>query len=250
MSDKPAKEYRDATPEAEFDRHADGYSEAIDQELNSYGADHEFFTRHKARLIERLLATRGLDSAQMDLLDVGCGVGKIHAHLGPRFRSVFGVDISATSIAEASASFPEHSYAVYDGDRLPVADASADLCIAICVFHHVPPLQWESLAVEMLRALRPDGFALVIEHNPYNPVTRRIVNSCPMDKNAILLTRRQTAQLFEPHATDVISRSILSVPPLNGFCMSVDSLFGCLPLGAQYYCLAKAPTSTKPNAHG
>jgi len=225
-----------------FDEHASHYSSTIDQSLAAYGANHDFFTRHKTRLIERLLAHRRRDPRKMDLVDVGCGIGKIHELIGPMFGSVTGIDVSTESIAKARTDFPDYTYFDYDDSRLPVADASADLALAICVFHHVPPEEWQQLASEMLRILRPGGLALVIEHNPWNPVTRRIVNNCPIDRDAVLLTRKTTAKLFHSAgASRVVSRSVISVPPLNNTLMSFDAVFGVLPFGAQYYCMADKP---------
>lgn len=222
-----------------FDGVAGRYSETIDASLGRFGASHDFFTRHKARLIARLLAARGRSPAEMDLLDVGCGIGQIHELIGPSFRSVTGVDVSSASIDQAQARFPAYRYLAYGGDRLPFDDAGFDMAMAICVFHHVPPAQWQALAADMLRVLRPGGLALVIEHNPWNPVTRRIVNSCPIDRDAVLLTRGQTVELFrKAGATQVIARSVLSIPPKTEALMTVDGWFGRLPFGAQYWCLA------------
>ena len=222
-----------------FDGVADRYSETIDESLGRFGASHDFFTRHKARLIARLLAAQGRDPAAMDLLDVGCGIGQIHDLIGPTFRSVTGVDVSSASIEQAQARFPEYRYLAYDGDRLPFADAGFDMAMAICVFHHVPPAQWQALAADMLRVLRPGGLVLVIEHNPWNPVTRRIVNTCPIDRDAVLLTRGTTVDLFrKAGAARVTARSVLSIPPRGEALMTLDGWFGLLPLGAQYWCLA------------
>lgn len=222
-----------------FDRHVEHYSATIDQSLGRFGTSHDFFTCHKAQLIAQLLAGRGLDPARMDLLDVGCGIGNIHDLIGPGFRSLTGVDVSAASIDEAARRFPANRYLAYDGETLPAADASFDMTMAICVFHHVPPGLWSRLAAEMLRVLRPGGLALVIEHNPWNPVTRRIVNTCPIDKDAVLLTRASTAALFrDAGAVRVQTRCILSVPPRNGALMALDGWLGVLPFGAQYWCAA------------
>jgi ubiquinone/menaquinone biosynthesis C-methylase UbiE len=222
-----------------FDGVADRYSETIDESLGRFGASHDFFTRHKARLIARLLAGQGRDPAAMDLLDVGCGIGQIHDLIGPTFRSVTGVDVSSASIEQAQARYPDYRYLAHDGGRLPFPDAAFDMTMAICVFHHVPPAQWQALAADMLRVLRPGGLALVIEHNPWNPVTRRIVNTCPIDRDAVLLTRGTTVDLFrKAGAARVTARSVLSVPPRGEALMTLDGWFGRLPLGAQYWCLA------------
>ena len=223
-----------------FDQHANNYSSRINQSLSTFGVQHDFFTRHKARLIDWLLAREGRDARQMDLLDVGCGIANIHELIGDRFRSVVGVDTSAESIKTAKERFPQHSYSVYDGLRLPMDDASVDMTMAIAVFHHVPPDQWDNLAREMLRVLRPGGLALIIEHNPWNPVTQRIVRTCPIDDDAVLLSRPKTVALFErAGAAQVEAKSILSIPPKTDFLMRLDNLLGRLPLGAQYWCIAR-----------
>lgn len=222
-----------------FDGVADRYSETIDESLGRFGVSHDFFTRHKARLIAQLLAGRKRDPARMDLLDVGCGIGQIHDLIGSGFRSVTGVDVSSASIEQAQARFPDFRYLAYDGERLPFPDAAFDMTMAICVFHHVPSAQWQALASEMLRTLRPGGLALVIEHNPWNPVTRRIVNTCPIDRDAVLLTRGTMVDLFQTSGeAEVMARSVLTIPPKTDLLMMIDGWFGRLPLGAQYWCLA------------
>jgi ubiquinone/menaquinone biosynthesis C-methylase UbiE len=229
-----------------FDEHAGRYSETIDQTLGRFGTSHDFFTKHKMKLIERLLASRGRVQAEIDFLDVGCGIANIHALIGSRFRSVMGVDVSTASIRAAAQRFPENSYKSYDGETLPLPDHSVDMTMAICVFHHVPPKLWQRLASEMLRVLRPGGLALVVEHNPYNPVTRRIVNSCPIDRGAVLLPKSATVDLFRrAGAATVEARSILSVPPRTAALMWLDDILGVLPFGAQYWCLASLPHEQK-----
>lgn len=112
--------------------------------------------------------------------------------------------------------------------------------MAICVFHHVPPKGWVELALEMMRVLRPDGLSLVIEHNPYNPVTRRIVNTCELDRDAILISPSNIRKLFcAAGGKDVLIRSTLSVPPKTALLRRIDRALGRMPFGAQYYLLAK-----------
>ena len=228
-----------------FDKHADNYSEDIDDVLGNYGASHDFFTAHKAWLIEHLLEAEGRAPGDVALLDVGCGVGKIHGLLKGQYRSLTGVDVSTASIEVARETHPEVSYETYDGLTLPFPDGSFDLSMAICVFHHVPPEQWVDLAREMVRVVRPGGICLVIEHNPFNPVTWRIVNTCPLDKDAILLRASRTKEIFRSAGSeDVFSRAVMSVPPVNGFLKRVDHLLGVLPFGAQYYTLARKAQTT------
>lgn len=223
-----------------FDAHAINYSQEIDKTLQGYGMQHDTFTAHKAWLINRIMCAEGRDERQMDLLDVGCGVGKIHAHLKDRFRSITGADVSAASLVVARETFPDIGYHHYDGEHLPFPDNSFDFTTAIGVFHHVPPALWQNAAKEMLRILRAGGLALVIEHNPYNPVTRRIVRTCPLDEGVVLLQPSQLRRLFAGAGGErITTRSILTMPPLRPWIMSLDMSFGRLPLGAQYFMLAQ-----------
>ena len=222
-----------------FDIHADKYSEEIDKTLNKYGADHDFFTTHKAGLLLDILAAHSKDPADMTLMDVGCGVGKIHAHLKQSFKSILGIDLSEPSIDVARGLHPEVHYECYSGDVLPAADNSVDMTLAICVFHHVPVQKWKAFSAEMMRVLRPGGLAVVIEHNPFNPLTRHIVNTCPLDADAVLLQPRELRGLFQGvGAETVTSRTVLSVPPKASFLKKIDNYLGVLPFGAQYYTLA------------
>jgi len=229
-----------------FDIHADAYSDGIDESLSKFGTEHDFFTVHKSRLIPQVLAGMGKTPAEMSLMDVGCGVGVIHPYLQGTFASITGVDLSEPSIKVAQVQNPAVAYLAYDGDTLPAADNSVDMTLAICVMHHVPVAEWPAFSREMMRVLRPGGVAMVIEHNPYNPVTMRIVNTCPLDVDAVLLPARKTRALFSgAGAVDVKTRTVLSVPPKNAALQKLDTWLGHLPFGAQYYMTArKAETAT------
>lgn len=222
-----------------FDVFADSYSEQVDKSLGKFGASQDFFTRHKAWLIGHLLERAGFDSKTMSLLDVGCGIGNIHGLLREKFHALSGVDVSSESLRVAAHTFVDVDYQNYDGQQLPYENDSFDMAMAICVFHHVPPAQWQGVAQEMIRVVRDGGLILVIEHNPYNPVTRYIVNNCPIDDDAVLLSPSQLRALFDvPGAQDALTRSILNVPPATRLLRSIDQLLGGLRLGAQYYLTA------------
>jgi ubiquinone/menaquinone biosynthesis C-methylase UbiE len=222
-----------------FDQYADNYSAEIDKSLGAFGTEHDFFTQHKAWLIDRILVKSGRNPAKMSLLDVGCGVGKIHGTLKGLMQKVSGVDISAESIRIAKEDHVQCDYKTYDGQHLPYADGSFDMAMAICVFHHIPPAQWQQVAAEMLRVVKTNGLVLIIEHNPFNPVTRYIVNSCSFDADAVLLSPRRLRKLFAvPNAQDIATRSILNIPPKSESLRKLDMSLGILPIGAQYYLTA------------
>lgn len=218
-----------------FDQHARSYSDEINKSLSKFGAEHDFFTNHKAWLIPHLLREAGKIPSDLDVLDVGCGTANLHAPIRGIFRSISGTDVSAASLEVAAAAHPENAYRLYDGHALPYADSSFDLAFAICVFHHVPPSQWQALAGEMLRVVRKGGQVIILEHNPFNPLTRHIVRTCPLDVDAVLLTPSKVRSLLQAAGgSDVSTRAILNIPPKGKFLQKLDLSVGVLPVGAQY----------------
>lgn len=226
---------------SEFDAYAGSYDDAVNRSLAFLGAKVDYFTKVKAAYLLDLLGGHFGQTAGLNLLDVGCGVGNYHALVGGHIGSLAGTDLSAACLAEAATRNPGVAYQPYDGARLPYADNQFDAAVTICVMHHVPPAQWPAFAAEMKRVVRPGGLAIVFEHNPFNPLTRRVVNNCEFDADAVLLRPRQTRRLLAGAGFgEVRSRSILSIPSFGKVTRALDLTLGHLPLGAQYFAMGVA----------
>ena len=224
-----------------FDAYKGVYTQTVDESLAFTGMSADFFTRVKAGYILDLAREKFGTSDKLSALDIGCGVGNYHELLAPHFGKLSGVDVSSESIEVARQRGLPVSYDVYDGATLPYSDRCFNLAFAICVVHHVPPARWKVFASEMRRVLKPGGLALVFEHNPRNPLTMRVVNSCPFDADAVLLRNETTEALLSTAGfKQVHSKFILSIPAANTWLRRVDSLFSRLPFGAQYYVSATA----------
>lgn len=227
---------------SEFDRYARSYDATVNDAIAFSGLKVDFFTKAKGDDLLRTVAQRYGSLARLELLDVGCGVGNYHGIWTSKFHSVHGVDVSSESISVARAANPSASYHAYDGQRLPFEAGRFDVLVTICVMHHVPPAQWDSLVTEFARVLKPGGLALVYEHNPLNPLTRRVVDRCAFDKDAVLLWPRPTRALFSRNGFSAVrSRSILTIPPINGLFAAADRAVGWQPFGAQFVVEATKP---------
>lgn len=224
------------SPESQFDAYAGSYDEAVNRSLAFLGARVDYFTRVKAAYLLDLLDEHFGKDAKPALLDVGCGVGNFHPLLTGGVSSLSGCDISAGCLEQAANRNAGVAYRHYDGRRLPFGDDSFDAAVTVCVMHHVPPEQWPAFVAEMKRVVRPGGLAVVFEHNPLNPLTRRVVSNCEFDEDAVLLRSGRTHGLLAGAGfRDVASRSILSLPSFGRWSRKLDLALGRLPFGAQYF---------------
>jgi SAM-dependent methyltransferase len=223
---------------AEFDRFDGAYESALRKAVKVSGRDLAFFTEVKAEVLIDLATRRLEEPARLRVLDLGCGPGLTDAYLVDAFQEVNGVDVSAAMIKEAAARNPSAHYEVFDGTRMPYRDRSFDLAFAINVFHHVALDEREALTRELARVLRPGGLAAIIEHNPLNPVTRRIVSNCAFDEDAVLFGRREAERLLTGAGLDLVERRYLLFVPRRA--RRLERVLRWVPLGAQFLVAAHA----------
>ncbi|TXR49365.1 class I SAM-dependent methyltransferase [Phyllobacterium endophyticum] len=225
----------------EFDAYRTTYAEAVNDSISFSGLNVDFFTRAKAvRLVDILAAQIG-DPSNLSILDVGCGVGTYHPLLRGKVGRISGIDPSDECIQEAKKNNPDVNYQTYDGQRLPYENDTFDATYAICVMHHVPQADWSRFAAEMARVTKPGGLVILFEHNPYNPLTRRAVSTCPFDADAVLLSKRTASgYLQQAGLKDVQGEYILTIPAIKGVLRKIDGALGKLRVGAQYYVFGRA----------
>jgi SAM-dependent methyltransferase len=104
-----------------------------------------------------------------DVLDFGCGIGRLETALAPRVQSVVGIDVSAKMVAVArrrSASLANVRVALGSGLELPAVDQSFDLVIAVDSMAYVVglgPLMVGATFHEIARVLRRGGDLVIFE---------------------------------------------------------------------------------------
>jgi 2-polyprenyl-3-methyl-5-hydroxy-6-metoxy-1,4-benzoquinol methylase len=222
-----------------FDSYDKSYGAVVQSSIDFSGLPHSFFMTAKADLLRDLIAVRLGHGQKPAALDVGCGVGEFHPYVRGMFRRLCGTDVSASSITQARQNNPGVEYETYDGEVLSHQNATFDLATAICVMHHVPPKQWLTFMRELRRMVRPGGMVCVIEHNPFNPLTRLAVSRCEFDRDAVLLRAGQTRRLMtEAGLRNAETRYFLLLPWATPLMRRIEHGVRSVPLGAQYAAFA------------
>lgn len=224
----------------EFDRYASAYDELLtDPARDRFARDPLHFHKRKWVLIKRLLNQVGADPGSLRWLDVGCGRGELLRLAGGHFAQALGCDPSIAMLPSGGPFSVSQQKSLVE---LPLEAGSVDFVTAICVFHHVHGEARLKLIREMMRVLTPGGLCCVIEHNPWNPVTRGIVRRCPVDADAELLTSPGARALL--HAANFVSITtdyFLFLPEslFSRWC-ALESSLAHIPFGGQYAVLGRA----------
>ena len=243
MSEQKVSQVTQTQVARDFDNVTGDYEAKINSAIAFAGMEHTFYIDIKREHILRLGREQFSDLKELDVLDLGCGLGAYHPGLAGKFRELHGIDVSAQSVELATARHPFVRYSTFDGIQLPYPDGRFSIVFTVCVMHHVPPPQWTGFVAEMFRVTKAGGLALVFEHNPYNPATQYIVKTCDIDKDAVLLRPSKLRRMFvDAGFARVETKTIISVPPAGSFFRGLDSLLGHLPFGAQYYLSAVKPS--------
>jgi SAM-dependent methyltransferase len=221
--------------QVDFDHYAARYDALIAGQTNFFESDSDYFARYKIALARRLAGQARA------VLDFGCGIGRSMPHLRAAFPAaeLAGCDPSAESLTLARRENPAAAF--FGMDEL-AAEPRFDLVLASCVFHHIPPAERQDALRYCRERLKPGGRLIIFEHNPFNPVTRHLVNTCPFDADAVLLSRRETvARMRDAQFGIVRSGYCLFFPGALAALRRLEDVMGWLPLGGQYFvCAVKA----------
>ncbi len=104
-----------------------------------------------------------------DVLEVGCGAGRITALLSDWAASWVGLDVDAGRLAEAEARVPGVAFIEGDGEALDFPDGSFDVVLFSLSLHHMDA---EAALWEAHRVLRPGGRVVVLEPVPFSEAGR------------------------------------------------------------------------------
>ena len=166
-------------------------------------------------------------------LDIGCGQGELLRLGQSAFARVAGCDLSQEML-KASEGLEVRLQTT--PISLPFDSESFEFVTAVCVYHHVGFPDRGALTRDALRVLRPGGVFCVMEHNPLNPFTRRIVHRTPVDAKAELLAPSGARRLVASAGFACLDTQFFLYLPESAFrrMPRLEALLRHLPLGGQY----------------
>lgn len=221
----------------DFDKFSADYDLILKQQLDFFDKDTDYFAKYKVQTVKSHLTTQ-----PRNILEFGCGTGRNLNFLKDEFSSanIFGSDISADSIIYAADKYPTIRF--LNGDELFDYQNYFDLVFISCVIHHIEIEDRITYLSKLFSVMHSPSELFIFEHNPYNLVTRHLVNTCPFDEDAVLLSLSDlNSLLLRAGFQVVLSKYSLFFPSRFAFLRKVEGLLGKVPLGGQYFVKAIKP---------
>ncbi|MFI7008390.1 class I SAM-dependent methyltransferase [Streptomyces sp. NPDC050145] len=149
-------------------------------DLSHLAAVQESYDRVASAYVERVKTPAELDPLSRGMLDVfaettrtaglgpvgdlGCGPGRVTAHLAERNVPVFGIDLSPAMAGLARAAHPDLWFGVGSMTSLPIRDDALGGILAYYSTHHTPPESLPLVFGEFHRTLAPGGCLMLAGH--------------------------------------------------------------------------------------
>ena len=124
---------------------------------------------------------------------------------------LFGTDIAQKSIEIAKSQNPYCEFFTLDDQKTDKSFYQFDLIFVAGVF--------------------------IFEHNPYNPITRKLVRECPFDKDAVLLTKSEMIKLLErSNFKGDTTGYCLFIPPKFSYLLKLEKNIDWFTVGWAIFC--------------
>jgi SAM-dependent methyltransferase len=220
----------------DFDEYASAYRKTHTENIRLSGADSFYFAEMKVRLLRDFEK-----NVTLKILDVGCGDGATETYFQKYFSrwEVTGIDVSEKSISEAKSKYLSNVvFKTYDGIHIESNEEEFDIVFMAGVLHHIDFDLHAPLLAEIKRVLKKNGRFYLFEHNPLNPLTRYLVNTCVFDKHARMLRSRYAVKLLQTNKFRIRKKQfIIFFPRKRIFAplLFLEKYLRWLPLGGQYF---------------
>lgn len=215
----------------DFDNFTEDYNKLLNENTKFFSSDEAYFCSYKVDIVKRIIKNQ-----PFKILEYGCGIGRNIPFLKMTFNKavIFGSDISQKSIEIARKNNPDIEF--WNDTDLSSQRVGFDFIFVSNVYHHIPLHERLNVTKKLFHMLSPGGELIIFEHNPYNPITRRIVNTCPYDEDAILLPAKELRYYIKAANFQLQKQGYaLFFPPILKKLSKLERYMEYLPLGGQYW---------------
>ena len=213
-----------------FDNYADNYNEHINKSFGSLENNLDYYHIKKSEILKMELGYQ-----PKKILDLGCGVGTMLKLLSKQFPdSIFyAQDESPKSMDYIKKNHPN----VNCLSNLNTEE-KFDLIFLSNVIHHVKSSERDDLFKKIHSLLNPEGKLFIFEHNPYNPLTLKLVANCEFDADAELIKKKDLIKICKRNNLKIFKSGYIHFFPSKlGFLFKIENYLKWLFLGAQYFCI-------------
>ena len=217
-----------------FDSFSKNYNKDLNDALRLTGYDTCALTKSKLIKLQALFPE--LAPLHFHFLDFGCGIGNLYESVKQFFphASYTGVDDSEESISKAQSRFGNPSL-FHKLNSENWKNAQYDLIFSAGVFHHIPHDEHKNILKDLSALLKPMGKIAIWEHNPINPFTKKIVNDCVFDRDAVLIHPGwMKKNMLEVPLSNIQVTYTTFFPKALAYLNVLDPYLGWLPLGGQF----------------
>ncbi len=219
----------------EFDNFSNNYNDLLQSQHKNMG-DISYYSKYKVDILTTIVNKK----SKLNILEFGCGIGRNLPFLENRFKnsSIYGFDISSKSLDIASNNNPNTNF--LNSSELNNYKNFFDLIFIAGVYHHIPIKRRNDVSRQIHKLLKTHGKVVVFEHNPYNPITMKMVNTCEFDQDAIVLNKKELINIFLENnfSCEKSSYTLFFPPKLKKFSF-IEKYLSWFPLGGQYYIVIK-----------
>lgn len=223
---------------AEFDQYAKSYEELLASSIKASGYGPAYFDQQKIRELHRVAGKEY--SGKINILDFGCGIGKSEPHIRNYFPEavIHGADPSEESLKQAIERNKGVNVTYHHFTETAQLDPGItfDIIFVANVFHHIPTAEHVATLAKLKSLLSPRGKLFVFEHNPWNPLTRRVFETCEFDKGCFMIPAPEFRKKARQGGfTQIKTNFILFFPHALRAFVPLEKFLTNVPLGAQYY---------------
>ena len=176
-----------------FDEYSKNYDDIMQNQHKKFG-DIKYYAEYKIKILSNIVKRQ---NQNLKILEYGCGTGRNLPYIVEAFResSVFGFDISKESLEIARQNNKEVKI-IETNEELACYNRYFDVIFIAGVYHHIEPDLRDYVTSNIFKLAADNCNVAVFEHNPYNPLTRRMVSTCEFDKDAVLLSKKELQSIF------------------------------------------------------